>query len=581
MDFEKFWCNSSSSTLNRLIAIANFLKLHQPLWRAHVVEFFQEKLWEKVDPRWLACLQAATVKDWLLLPSGIAQDDWLSSLKEFVRTAHSLALQRQPKTATNEMLAAPIGSVLAQGMSAKKCHEIAALSSLVANVAKSTETTNVIDVGAGQGYLGLVLSFEYRMAVVAVDACAHHSNVTNERATRIEKHYNAQLHKTQQVSVDHSSKELCVPRTVTCCVGSGETHTALASLMLALHNQSQELEEPMLSTADHNCINKHPSHLKERRSSTQDVAAVLAGLHACGDLSATMLRTFLECKEVKAVINVGCCYNLLTEECSSTTGETTKDSMSGFPLSKGVRHLGLHLGKNGRDLACQSAERWRDDLPEAALRNFESHAFRAALQLILLQFYPETVISNPSVGRIGKARRRRQQAAHRQVTAIPTNQQSSSGENQASESCSQTHASNAKSQDEGTESSLSAPILSSGRNLATTNHMMTAAAAAFEEYTRSALQRLNLPMISKHDFTSVWESVAPYMDFVGPFWSLRAVLAPVLESYILLDRLLYLEEHSQNNSSTTGQITAELVPLFEPSISPRNMVIIACRQDPH
>ncbi len=33
----------------------------------------QEKLWEKVDPRWLACLQAATVKDWLLLPSGIAQ----------------------------------------------------------------------------------------------------------------------------------------------------------------------------------------------------------------------------------------------------------------------------------------------------------------------------------------------------------------------------------------------------------------------------------------------------------------------------------------------------------------------------
>lgn len=194
------------------------------------------------------------------------------------------------------------------------------------------------------------------------------------------------------------------------------------------------------------------------------------------------------------------------------------------------------------------------------------------------------MIANPSVGRIGKARRRRQQAAHRQVTAIPTNQQSSSGENQASESCSQTststHASNAKSRGEGAESSLSLPILSSGRNWATTNHMMTTA-AAFEEYTRSALQRLNLPMISKHDFTSVWESVAPYMDFVGPFWSLRAVLAPVLESYILLDRLLYLEEHTQNNSSTTGQITAELVPLFEPSVSPRNMVIIACRQDPH
>jgi hypothetical protein len=106
-------------------------------------------------------------------------------------------------------------------------------------------------------------------------------------------------------------------------------------------------------------------------------------------------RTFLECKEVKAVVNVGCCYNLLTEECSGTTGETTKDSMSSFPLSKGVRHLGLHLGKNGRDLACQSAERWRDDLPESALRNFESHAFRAALQLVcfFLPCFPSLVES--------------------------------------------------------------------------------------------------------------------------------------------------------------------------------------------
>ena len=61
---------------------------------------------------------------------------------------------------------------------------------------------------------------------------------------------------------------------------------------------------------------------------------------------------------------------------------------------------------------------------------------------------------------------------------------------------------------------------------------------------------------------------------MGPFWSLRAVLAPVIESYILLDRLFYVEEQAE---LAGGKIAAELVPIFNPSISPRNMAIIAHR----
>lgn len=61
---------------------------------------------------------------------------------------------------------------------------------------------------------------------------------------------------------------------------------------------------------------------------------------------------------------------------------------------------------------------------------------------------------------------------------------------------------------------------------------------------------------------------------MGPFWSLRAVLAPVIESYILLDRLCYVEEQAE---LAGGKIAAELVPIFNPSISPRNMAIIAHR----
>ncbi|GFQ08433.1 protein rrnad1 [Phtheirospermum japonicum] len=44
---------------------------------------------------------------------------------------------------------------------------------------------------------------------------------------------------------------------------------------------------------------------------SNDSLLVLAGLHVCGDLSVTMLRAFMECDEVKAMVSIGCCYNLL------------------------------------------------------------------------------------------------------------------------------------------------------------------------------------------------------------------------------------------------------------------------------
>nr|KAJ0187954.1 hypothetical protein LSAT_V11C900473320 [Lactuca sativa] len=65
---------------------------------------------------------------------------------------------------------------------------------------------------------------------------------------------------------------------------------------------------------------------------------LLTGLHACGDLSVTMLRTFLDCEQVKAVVSIGCCYNLLSEEEEETVDDDDDlcGSGFGFPLSRGA-----------------------------------------------------------------------------------------------------------------------------------------------------------------------------------------------------------------------------------------------------
>ena len=63
---------------------------------------------------------------------------------------------------------------------------------------------------------------------------------------------------------------------------------------------------------------------------------------------------------------------------------------------------------------------------------------------------------------------------------------------------------------------------------------------------------------------------------VGPFWCLREVLAPLLESVILLDRLLFLQEPPGVGAGAPAE-DCTLVPLFDPKISPRNVALVALR----
>ena len=57
-------------------------------------------------------------------------------------------------------------------------------------------------------------------------------------------------------------------------------------------------------------------------------------------------------------------------------------------------------------------------------------------------------------------------------------------------------------------------------------------------------------------------------ELIGPYWSLRAALGPVLETILLLDRLLFLQE--QGNS-----LKVLMLPIFDPALSPRNVALIS------
>lgn len=90
----------------------------------------------------------------------------------------------------------------------------------------------------------------------------------------------------------------------------------------------------------------------------------------------------------------------------------------------------------------------------------------------------------------------------------------------------------------------------------------------FEEYAHKATRGLDVN-IPPEAYRSKW--IEPYLnelDRVVVFYALRLLIAPLVELFILLDYQQYLSEHSHVKGTY-------LVPVFEPSISPRNLVLIA------
>ncbi|XP_078178089.1 S-adenosyl-L-methionine-dependent methyltransferases superfamily protein isoform X3 [Carex rostrata] len=531
----KHWSGSASETLEWMKAIASFLIPFRPLLDSHVVNFFKDNLWEIVDKAWMDCLCKEPMQNLLQLPSGFVQDDWPSSLKEFIINLRALSIFRQ-QNLTHHILqnmdVIPLGKVLSQGMIAKKKHEVEILAAVISKIAQACGSEAVVDVGSGQfgkqGYLAQVLSFEYQLSVMALDASVHHATVTKGRSDRIAKHYRKKCSTADQ--------QLKVPQTITCRVLSSD---ALAALTNAVDLQ------------------KHATGIKQELNNEEVLneyfethPLVLAGLHACGDLSVNMLRAFVGCGRAKALVSLGCCYNLLSEEEVDPTSclefEETCGIAAGFPMSKGAKLSPFFLGKTARDLACQSAERWRSLTTEIALQNFDAHAYRAAFQLVLEKHFPEVVKSSPSIGRQGKALRRRRLS---------------------------------KLLESHTEEKNSEPMESN--EIATKVASLDCADpmepdweknyAHFKEFCYSGLLRLGCGSdLQDNDLLEVWKEVQPFTEMIGPFWSLRVALGQLIETYILLDRLLFLQE--QDNL-----IEAFLLPLFDPALSPRNVAVIAMK----
>ncbi|XP_022093987.1 methyltransferase-like protein 25 isoform X2 [Acanthaster planci] len=99
----------------------------------------------------------------------------------------------------------------------------------------------------------------------------------------------------------------------------------------------------------------------EEAEQDKEIPFMLVGLHTCGDLAPSTLRLFVHNDTARVLLNVGCCYQRLSEE-FETEGWTileTKPELCGFPMSHFLRSKGTKINRPARMLASMIGKCWK------------------------------------------------------------------------------------------------------------------------------------------------------------------------------------------------------------------------------
>lgn len=137
---------------------------------------------------------------------------------------------------------------------------------------------------------------------------------------------------------------------------------------------------------DENSLDKITTLLDEYFSSLPQKNACIAGLHACADLSITILDLFTKLDFVKCLVIMPCCYHRI--ELESAAGR--KEYFKNFPSSGLLKSLfkefeaECFLTRSFLRLACQQTmEVFKNMLPEEHEQHSRSCMYRAILQEVV------------------------------------------------------------------------------------------------------------------------------------------------------------------------------------------------------
>ncbi|XP_076776231.1 putative methyltransferase-like protein 25 isoform X1 [Arvicanthis niloticus] len=205
----------------KLQDLLSFLRGALAISSAHTVDFYTKSIWQELvdlpPESVLAALRksAAEAEPREPLPLGEAEagSGFTDLPKIFCETSQKLlsveafALTAKHYSVQNLGLCTPFEQLLTalrvnknqridenvkaiEFMNTKKSHEVQAMSELICSIADYCGLKQVIDVGSGKGYLSSFLSLKYGLNVYGIDSSNTNTHGAKERNRKLKKHWN-------------------------------------------------------------------------------------------------------------------------------------------------------------------------------------------------------------------------------------------------------------------------------------------------------------------------------------------------------------------------------------------------------
>ncbi|XP_044747596.1 protein RRNAD1 isoform X2 [Coccinella septempunctata] len=305
-----------------------FLKEYQWIFNYPNTDILSKNILDEIPSEWIAYFNNLSFSDFKDLALCKYKNDCPRSLVDYFEKVRSLNIQR------NKRNPKPDEKRLRKNhrLSHKKHHEIISLAPLVAEFCAEADTHQVIDIGAGLGYLSHMLAEDYNCSVLAIEGCPEKTELALK--AQMKHHTSTREHVT---FYNHFITE----------------------------NSAVELNEVV----------------KKKFSNEKNIS--MCGLHACADLSVTILDLFLKMDRVKTLAIMPCCYHRMGLK--ETRDE--REYFKCFPLSRTLKYefdshdASTYLRRPFLRLACQQTLitflEMSDEQHEEHARNF---LMRAVLQ---------------------------------------------------------------------------------------------------------------------------------------------------------------------------------------------------------
>ncbi|XP_067553574.1 probable methyltransferase-like protein 25 isoform X2 [Pseudorca crassidens] len=234
------------STLHaKLQGLLRFLREALSISSAHTVDFYTESVWEQVvdlpPETVLAVLRSAAEaeaqpSEARLQVEAESGSDITDFPKIFCETSQKLvsveafALAAKYYSVQNLGICTPFEQLLValrgnqkqrtdenvkpdEFMNLKKSHEVQAMSELISSVADYCGIKQIIDLGSGKGYLSSFLSLKYGLKVYGIDSSNTNTHGAEERNRKLKKHWKV-YHRRSKLDVNGLALQMTKERKV-------------------------------------------------------------------------------------------------------------------------------------------------------------------------------------------------------------------------------------------------------------------------------------------------------------------------------------------------------------------------------